>query len=183
MASGTGRSNRPARGRIARLAAAVLLAAGLHGIALSGEALRISVLGPSDPFLEAAASKALSLALAKLEDPRCEQVFGDFRDASGRSLREKLETMGHTGKSFLEILRLADGDHLEPCQWTRILAATAPGSRVIRLCGLQFSKKLRRDPGFAAAILIHEELHCLGLGEDPPGSNEITARVIARCGR
>jgi hypothetical protein len=39
------------------------------------------------------------------------------------------------------------------------------------------------DPSLAAALIIHEELHSLGLGEDPPTSKEITAKVIERCGR
>ena len=36
---------------------------------------------------------------------------------------------------------------------------------------------LRRE-----AILIHEALHSLGLGEDPPSSDYITERIRARCG-
>jgi hypothetical protein len=32
-------------------------------------------------------------------------------------------------------------------------------------------------------MIIHEELHSLGLGENPPDSKEITQQVIARCGR
>lgn len=32
-----------------------------------------------------------------------------------------------------------------------------------------------------ANILIHEGLHCLGLGENPPASGDITAEVAARC--
>jgi len=30
--------------------------------------------------------------------------------------------------------------------------------------------------------MIHEALHTLGLGENPPTSAEITERVLARCG-
>jgi len=39
----------------------------------------------------------------------------------------------------------------------------------------------RRDPILADAALIHESLHSLGLGENPPSSLEITSRVISRC--
>jgi hypothetical protein len=35
----------------------------------------------------------------------------------------------------------------------------------------------------AAALIIHEELHSLGLAENPPSSAAITDRVISRCGR
>jgi hypothetical protein len=44
-------------------------------------------------------------------------------------------------------------------------------------------ERQRRDPGLTAALIIHEELHSLGLGENPPSSQAITAQVIARCGR
>jgi len=41
---------------------------------------------------------------------------------------------------------------------------------------------VRNDPAYAEMILIHELLHTLGLGENPPTSLEITARVTERCG-
>ena len=34
----------------------------------------------------------------------------------------------------------------------------------------------------ARAVIIHEALHSLGLGENPPSSQAITARVLNRCG-
>ena len=51
------------------------------------------------------------------------------------------------------------------------------------VCGARFVETQFSDPGFAAALVIHEELHVLGLGENPPSAREITARVVARCGR
>jgi hypothetical protein len=38
------------------------------------------------------------------------------------------------------------------------------------------------DRAAAEIIVIHEFLHALGLGENPPTSDEITERVTARCG-
>jgi hypothetical protein len=35
----------------------------------------------------------------------------------------------------------------------------------------------------AATIVIHESLHALGLGENPPSSRDITNRVERRCWR
>jgi hypothetical protein len=35
----------------------------------------------------------------------------------------------------------------------------------------------------ADVLLIHEMLHSLGLGENPPSSREITEHVVARCGK
>jgi hypothetical protein len=63
----------------------------------------------------------------------------------------------------------------------RILAFTRPGSRSIYLCGDQFSHAAFINLEYAANILIHEGLHCLGLGEDPPSSKSITALVAADC--
>ncbi len=31
-------------------------------------------------------------------------------------------------------------------------------------------------------MIIHESLHSLGLGENPPRSQDITSRVTERCG-
>jgi len=39
----------------------------------------------------------------------------------------------------------------------------------------------RSEPGVAESLVIHEVLHTLGLGENPPASVEITRRVEARC--
>jgi hypothetical protein len=41
---------------------------------------------------------------------------------------------------------------------------------------------MSRNSRHAEALVIHEMLHSLGLGENPPPSDEITARVRARCG-
>ena len=39
----------------------------------------------------------------------------------------------------------------------------------------------RDDPTWAEVVVIHEALHTLGLGENPPSSAEISIRVAARC--
>jgi hypothetical protein len=40
-----------------------------------------------------------------------------------------------------------------------------------------------RSRAAADAAIIHELLHSLGLGEDPPTSKQITDTVLARCAR
>jgi hypothetical protein len=47
------------------------------------------------------------------------------------------------------------------------------------MCGREFRNRNRTA---AEIIIIHEFLHVLGLGENPPTSDEITERVAARCG-
>ena len=52
---------------------------------------------------------------------------------------------------------------------------------MVYVCGRAFKKLADRNPVMAQAVVIHEALHTLGLGENPPSSTEITARVLARC--
>jgi hypothetical protein len=56
---------------------------------------------------------------------------------------------------------------------------------VVFVCPQEFShaRRSRRSGGGYEFIVIHEMLHSLGLGEDPPSSSEINARVRARCGQ
>jgi hypothetical protein len=63
------------------------------------------------------------------------------------------------------------------------LAVTRPGNRVVFVCGARFQKEMSRNSRNAEAIVIHELLHSLGLGENPPSSDHITARVRAQCGQ
>jgi hypothetical protein len=41
----------------------------------------------------------------------------------------------------------------------------------------QFKRVAVAEPDYAAVLLIHEELHALGLGQNPPTSADITDRV------
>ncbi len=75
-----------------------------------------------------------------------------------------------------------DGSATEPCESERVLAWTSPGSRAVHVCWSQFSYWQRQNLGYTATIVIHETLHTLGLGERPPTSGAITAKVIERCG-
>jgi hypothetical protein len=136
--------------------------------------------------LDATVSAAVRSASRKLESPACRMIFSDFEDGHGHTLQENLDALGQTGGGYLGWMIFHSG-HDRPvrgaCQNPSILAATEPGSRVIRICPRQFRERQLQSPGFAAAMIIHEELHSLGLGENPPDSKEITQQVIARCGR
>ena len=119
----------------------------------------------------------------RLASETCREIFGDFRDASGRVLQERLDAIGQTGQSYLGWLRFANAELRGPCDRTEVLAFTIPGSQVVWFCGEKFSRAVRRrGVGRVAVAIIHEELHSLGLGEDPPSSVEFTRRVEARCG-
>jgi hypothetical protein len=56
-----------------------------------------------------------------------------------------------------------------------------PGSRVVQVCGRRFGAVARRNPRLAEASVIHEMLHSLGLGENPPDPQVITGRVLDLC--
>jgi len=166
--------------------AAVILLAGLAGSpAVAVEVAAAPVLrNQVDAMTRAALERAGEGALRRLRDPECQQVFSDFRDAEGRPLREKLEATGQTGAGYLSSrIFFADGSGARACQSSENLAVTNPGSAVVFVCARQFRERVFRDPAWVEAALIHEELHSLGLGENPPSSLEINEQVARRCGR
>ncbi len=119
----------------------------------------------------------------RLEQPACRGLFAEFFDASGRTLQEDLDAMGETGDTYLALVLFADGTGRPTCKSGGAFAVTTPGSRVVYMCGRRFRDLAERSPARAEAIVIHEMLHSLGLGENPPSSSEITTRVLARCQR
>ena len=127
--------------------------------------------------------RALSTARARLSSPLCARVFGDFRDSSGVPLARNLAASGESGAGYLRKLVFYDGGSEPPCDRRSVFAFTVPGSRVVRICSERFLEGESSSTALAAALLIHEELHSLGLGENPPTSRQITEQVLARCGR
>jgi hypothetical protein len=67
------------------------------------------------------------------------------------------------------------------CRQEETLAIAAVGSRAVYVCPRAIVAWAHRNRAWAEATLIHEALHTLGLGENPPSSVEITERVIQRC--
>lgn len=126
---------------------------------------------------------ALRTAGEKLAQESCTALLSELRDAEGRTLRENLEATGQSAADYLGLLVFFDGAGETRCAERSILATTSPGSRVVTICTAQFFERQHKDPAIAPILLIHEALHTLGLGENPPSSLEITAAVIARCGR
>src|SRR5262245_57784873 len=185
MEAGKGRHSLLSRRcRTLALGAAIFFSATLaaSGQTQAGQVEEVSVLGVKNPLLVSAARDAYTRALRKLSSPGCQRIFSDFRDPKGHTLQARLDSLGRTGPDFLRILRFANGDHADFCQPRGVLAATTPLSHVIFRCGSRFFEKEHRDPEFAAALVIHEMLHSLGLTENPPTSLEITSRVLERCG-
>ena len=74
-----------------------------------------------------------------------------------------------------------DGSSQRLCRWSKVDLVTTPGTP--SGAGVRPVPRTTqvRDPSLAEAIVIHEMLHTLGLGENPPTSTEITKRVKGRC--
>jgi len=132
------------------------------------------------PFGQAALRRAIDLALAKLAGPECSSVYEDFTLQNGVTPRRILEGIGMTPSELLESLVFIEGSWDRVCRMGRAALTTTPGSRVIHVCP-GFAQLQLRDPERSANLIIHESLHALGLGEDPPSSSEITHRVERRC--
>jgi hypothetical protein len=127
--------------------------------------------------------RVLDGARARLEDPVCQQVFDDFRDGEGCSLRAALGRTGLTPGDYLSLVIFYDGQTHPRCRQEGIFAATSVGSRAVFVCPQELQRVVQLNQAVAEATLIHEALHTLGLGENPPTSREITARVLKRCRR
>jgi hypothetical protein len=133
-----------------------------------------------------AVRNAVAGAFDRLADSRCQEIFGAFRDTSGRPLQERLDLMGITAQNYLRLVLFYDGAHLAACRPNgarTIFAVTTPGSRAVFICGPQFRKQHKEIPFKGEATILHETLHSLGLGENPPSSDEITWRVVGSCAR
>ncbi|HSB63779.1 MAG TPA: hypothetical protein VLJ18_06410 [Thermoanaerobaculia bacterium] len=137
---------------------------------------------PSGGPLETYVSGAARNAITKLERPQCLAVLSDFRDGQGRLLKENLESRRMTAPEFFVKLTFVDGSRVALCGRPEVAAGTNPGQSVIAVCPETFARVSRKEPGIAANVLIHEMLHALGLGEDPPTSEEINRQVGKRCG-
>lgn len=130
-----------------------------------------------------AVRRALLAARQRLGASRCREVFSDFHSQRPeRPLAAVLDDLGRTPEQHLDTLIFQDGSRRRPCASPAILAFTHPGSDTIYVCTTQFKSAVWNDPVYAEMILIHELLHSLGLGENPPTSLDITARVTERCG-
>jgi len=135
-----------------------------------------------EPRATMSIKRALTGAVDWLERDECQQIFTEFHDQAGRPLTVRLAELHVTAADFLRLIVWRDGTYTSQCQ-RGPLAFTTPGSRLVFVCSRQFADLTFGDWELARAVVIHEALHSLGLGENPPSSREITARVRARCGR
>ena len=152
--------------------------------ATSGKAVRREpwhLIRIPDPLARRATIAALESASARFADADCRKIFTDFEDGNGRSLADRLSAVAVDIHVYLTMVTFIDDTRHRMCV-SGVLVFTAPGSRVVRVCAEELKRINAQQPDYVVASLIHEILHTLGLGENPPSASEITARVLARCG-
>jgi hypothetical protein len=137
----------------------------------------------ADPATAGAVRAALDGAADRLGGPRCAEVFSapTLRDRAGRPLDERLVSLGTDGPDYLRRLRIYDGSSSHYCDAERTLAFTEPGAGFVFVCGRRFWRAWAANRPYAEAAVIHEALHTLGLGENPPSSEVITRTVLSYC--
>jgi len=122
---------------------------------------------------------AVEGAARRLSDPRCQQVLSDFTDATGLTLLEGLATRRLSPLDHLHEVWFLKGDAQPLCNNRTTSAFTVPGGRLVFMCPRLFHRQVGK---YDELLLIHEILHTLGLGENPPSSDAITRQVAKRCG-
>jgi hypothetical protein len=133
-----------------------------------------------DPHVSTIVRTVLDDVWRVMGEPRCQTLLEEFRDRHARPLSDRLARMGLDVQRYLEFVFFEDGSQHTQCGST--VAYARPGARVIYLCVRTFEREWRQNGQILVAKVIHEVLHTLGLGENPPPSSEITARVRKRCG-
>jgi hypothetical protein len=137
----------------------------------------------------AALERARAGAIRRLRVPECQKVLSDFTDPQGRTLLANLEPWQRTPSEYLQsAITFLDGSRLENCRKGTVMLVTSRGQLPIFVCpaggstlGSRFARVQIETPALAEVMVIHEMLHTLGLGENPPTTFEITDRVMARC--
>ncbi|HRY43019.1 MAG TPA: hypothetical protein P5164_03630 [Thermoanaerobaculia bacterium] len=137
-----------------------------------------------DPRLGGYVAQVVSRASRRFAEPGCVSLLVRFEDVrTGRPLSETLRTSGETPASHFAKLRFCSGDERLQCRGRETWAFTGIGSDSVFVCRSRFTALAKKSEKAAANILVHEALHTLGLGENPPTSREITAAVHDHCGR
>lgn len=133
-----------------------------------------------DPVANVATRQALGRASEWLAKPGCRSLLTDFTDQDGRPLVDRLSALDVDIPTYLTMIVIIDDTRHVRCA-DGAVAFTQPGSRVVRVCVDELKQVWHHDPTYTVAVIIHEVLHTLGLGENPPSSKEITRRVLAGC--
>ena len=133
----------------------------------------------ASPASATALRRALDDAARRLGDEDCRRLLDDFSDEMGRPLSARLTQLGVDSREYLAWIQFHDGTS-SFCADGSTLMYTVPGSRVVNVCKVAIESS---GPAidYLSASVLHEMLHTLGLGENPPSSAEITGRIKRSC--
>ena len=166
---------------------AVVTPLALVGVADAGPK-RAPLNRPLSSFDAAAVERAKSGAAQRLRGPECVKLLTDFRDSEGRTLDRRLETWVMSAADYVHMIPFVDGFARPICQQSSVALVTTAGRALVCVCpagagalNSRFAKLQLENPALAEIMIIHEMLHTLGLGENPPSSFEITEQVMRRC--
>jgi hypothetical protein len=132
------------------------------------------------PAERMAVAHAVDGAVRRLARAECQALLDEFSDLSGRPLRAALDATALDVRAYLDRVLFYDAP-AAACEGTTLAGAAAAGNRVIFVCGRRFVRTMAENPQHGEATIIHEMLHSLGLGENPPSSSHITSRVRDLC--
>ena len=135
----------------------------------------------ADTFVRDAVAHSLEGASEWLQAPRCQMLLTEFVDGRGRSLTERLAELNLSTAEYLRVVIFRDAEVAPQCQAPGVLAFTLTNSRIVYVCGRVFVRAAKRDAAEGRATVIHEVLHSLGLGENPPRPQDITFRIKQLC--
>jgi hypothetical protein len=121
-------------------------------------------------------------AMRRLRTKECRRVLTDFKDSRGRTALENLEPYAQAPEEYLSTLLFFDGMTRRLCRGNQSQLVTILGSGANVFVCRPFFQTAWRDRTMAEMYVIHEMLHTLGVGENPPTSTEITHQVLRRCG-
>jgi hypothetical protein len=119
-------------------------------------------------------------AMRRLRVRECRALLDQVLDAEGRPLAAKLAAFGVSADQYLAMVPFLDGTSRPLCRGNQSQLLTMRGVARILVCR-PFLQTVHRERVTAEVYVIHEMLHTLGLGENPPASQEITARVRSLC--
>ena len=154
-----------------------LVAASAEGAQNPARVVPVRALDPGDASVAEVARQG---AIARLRNPECRQVLNDFTDGKGRKLHENLQAFGVGPDEYLAMLPLLDGESRPLCKANQSQLLTSAGVPRVFVCKA-FLQTVYQRRVMAEVYVIHEMLHTLGLGENPPTSRDITQKVVKRC--
>jgi hypothetical protein len=166
------RESRSSAAVVPALLSLALTADALHAQARQGRAL--------PAFQARTADFAREGAMARLRSPECQRILTDFKDGEGRSLSANLAPFAVPPDQYLARIPFLDGSGHALCEGGQSQLLTTQGVGRVFVCK-GFLKTVERERATAEVYVIHEMLHTLGLGENPPRSQEITQQVKRRC--